>query len=280
MVSCDKSAVWTPAALSSQRSPKWRILKLRHPGWAWPRWQQPAPHTGALQPNRQALRGSSSCSGRGPVPENGWVTYEVIHTQTLTKSKGFPFWQGSQDYSGDTGSVMAAVPLNILMNLSTPENEVLWKRQVSVPAALSLAGLWVTGIMIVWVSGCLWLPPAVPTSRHEVAVQFLTSLWVDGVMQAVLPWWPAIQNGSLGLQITVRSRGPCWPVMGMSQKLLLIVLSPWNLGAICYPSITQPLLTDTRTKTLGRQHGQWCIFLTLKHSKLFSNFFLKHSWTF
>lgn len=93
-------------------------------------------------------------------------------------------------------------------------------------------------------------------------------------MQAVLLWWVPIQNGSPGPWMTVRNRGPCWPVMGMSQRLLLIIFSHWNLRIICYCSVTQPLLTDRRTKALGRHHGQWCIFLALKHSKFLSYSFL------
>ena len=45
------------------------------------------------------------------------------------------------------------IPISILINLPQSENGV-WKTQVPMPGALTLAGFQVTRVMIPWVSDC------------------------------------------------------------------------------------------------------------------------------
>ena len=104
-IPCSKLAGWTPVSLSCQFSPEWWLPRLRHSGW-------PCSGTGS-QPHMQGTCSLTGKSCLGVAPEVGGAEYWRMdeshtgwHTQTLTNSQGFPFWQGIQDYRGGTRSVV------------------------------------------------------------------------------------------------------------------------------------------------------------------------------
>lgn len=100
-----RSVGWAPTSLSSQASPEWQILRLRQSSWAQPWHSQPAAHARFLPPGRPVLPAWEKPLKWEGYSDGAETSHAPGDTSALTKSKGFPFWQGIQNCGGGTGSV-------------------------------------------------------------------------------------------------------------------------------------------------------------------------------